>query len=77
MARPLSLEEFRREISDEVSARRLLERLVWPQGPYCPRCGSFRVWRFRDEVQRDSEIGRCATREVAGGVGCREGVARP
>ena len=28
-------------------------------------------------VQRDSEIVRCATREVAGGVGRREGVARP
>jgi hypothetical protein len=24
------------------------------------------------DVQRDSEIGRCATREVGGGVGCRE-----
>jgi thiosulfate/3-mercaptopyruvate sulfurtransferase len=32
---------------------------------------------FEGRVQRDSEIGRCATREVAGGVGCREGVARP
>jgi hypothetical protein len=55
MARPLSLEEFRREISDEASARRLLERLVWPQGPYCPRCGSFRVWRFRDEGRRSRD----------------------
>ena len=55
MAKPLSLEEFRREISDEASARRLLERLVWPQGPYCPRCGSFRVWRFRDEGRRSRD----------------------
>ena len=29
------------------------------------------------QLLRDSEIGRCATREVAGGVGRREGVARP
>lgn len=55
MARPLSLEEFRREISDEASARRLLERLVWPQGPYCPRCGSFHVWRFRNEGRRSRD----------------------
>lgn len=55
MARPLCLKEFRREISDEASARRLLERLVWPQGPYCPRCGSFHVWRFRNEGRRSRD----------------------
>jgi TnpA family transposase len=30
---------------------------------------------IRDLLQHDSELGRCATREVAGGVGRREGVA--
>ena len=26
--------------SDEQKARRYLERLRWPKGPLCPRCGS-------------------------------------
>lgn len=36
-----SLREFRRRVPDEETARRLLEALVWPSGPVCPRgCGN-------------------------------------
>lgn len=34
----LSLFEFQRLIPDEAAARRLVERLRWPDGPVCPRC---------------------------------------
>jgi transposase-like protein len=26
---------------DEAAAYRKLENILWPQGPYCPRCGGF------------------------------------
>lgn len=33
-----SLEEFRRRVPDEKTARQLLEALVWPNERFCPRC---------------------------------------
>jgi len=33
-----SLEEFRRRVPDEETARQLLEALVWPYRRFCPRC---------------------------------------
>lgn len=33
-----SLEEFRRRVPDEETARRLLEALVWQKGRFCPLC---------------------------------------
>jgi len=49
-----------------------------PQGGVIsPLLANLYLHHVLDRLQHDSEIGRCATREVAGGVGCREGVARP
>lgn len=27
--------------TDEAAAREAMEAVLWPHGPYCPRCGSF------------------------------------
>ncbi|WP_422002520.1 transposase [Reyranella sp.] len=34
--RPVSLARF----EDELSAHSYLEKILWPEGPVCPRCGS-------------------------------------
>lgn len=48
---------------DDAAAREWLERLFWPNGPHCPRCGSLKVWRFREQGRRSRpglwECGDC------------------
>ncbi|MBK7285190.1 MAG: transposase [Sphingomonadales bacterium] len=33
--------------TDETAARKHLESLRWPQGPFCPHCGSFDATALR------------------------------
>ena len=40
-------DELTHRFTDEVQARAFLEALVWPDQPFCPHCGSVRVYRFR------------------------------
>ena len=60
-----SLEWLEWKFPTEESARRLFERLVWPNGPHCPHCGSAEVWRFRDKG-RKSRPGLYECRHCAG-----------
>ena len=39
----ISLVKLVRMFPDDDTARKWFESKVWPQGPYCPRCGSFDV----------------------------------
>lgn len=36
-----SLARLRRQYPTETACRRLLEEFRWPQGPFCPHCGSY------------------------------------
>ena len=49
-----SLEEFRRLLPDEETARRLLEALVWPTGRFCPNCGD--TSSTRSKTRRNREL---------------------
>ena len=37
---------------DEIKAREHLEAARWPDGPYCPHCGSFNAYRLEGESHR-------------------------
>ena len=39
----LSLIQLLKMFPDEQTARNWYEQQVWPQGPYCPKCGTFNV----------------------------------
>jgi transposase-like protein len=41
-----SLAHLRRQYPTEDACRRLLEAMRWPQGPFCPHCGSFAHWEL-------------------------------
>lgn len=60
-----SLEWLDWRFPTEDSARHLFERLVWPDGPHCPHCGSAEAWRFRDKG-RSSRPGLYECRNCAG-----------
>lgn len=53
--KPDSLEWLEWKFSTEESARKLFEKLVWPNGPHCPHCGSAEVWRFRDKGRKSRD----------------------
>jgi transposase-like protein len=37
---------------DEDKARAWLETRIWPNGPFCPHCGSYSVTRLEGEAHR-------------------------
>lgn len=39
-----SLAKLRRHYPTEAACRAFLEELRWPQGPFCPHCGSYAHW---------------------------------
>ena len=39
----ISLTQLIRMFPDDEKAREWIEAQIWPQGPYCPHCGSFNV----------------------------------
>ena len=39
---------------DETAAREHLEAARWPNGPYCPHCGSFNAHRMGGETHREA-----------------------
>jgi hypothetical protein len=40
--RRLSLDKLRKQFPDEGACRRFLEEAIWPEGRFCPHCGSLR-----------------------------------
>lgn len=41
---------------DEIAARKHLESLRWPDGPFCPHCGSFNATRLHGEKHRAGTV---------------------
>ena len=41
----ISIKKLMRMFPDEDTARAWLEKQIWPEGPYCPHCGSHNVQR--------------------------------
>jgi len=39
----IGIKELMDMFSTEDKAKAWLETIIWPQGPYCPKCGSFNV----------------------------------
>ena len=58
----LTLIQVIAKFGDEKSAKRWFTERLWPQGPYCPRCGSFDV----REVKHPSMTHRCRDCEGRG-----------
>lgn len=60
-----SLAWLDRKFPTEQSVRDLFERLIWPDGAYCPHCGSCHVWRFK-KTDRKSRPGLYECRDCNG-----------
>lgn len=45
--------DLRRALPNERACRRVIERLRWESGRYCPHCGSTRSWAIVGESTRD------------------------
>ena len=52
----LSLVQLLKMFPDEDTARKWYEKQVWPQGPYCPRCGTFNV---QSNIKHPTMTHRC------------------
>ena len=52
----VTLFEVAEMFRDEQAARRWLEREFWPDGPFCPKCGSFNV---QSDIKHKSATHRC------------------
>ena len=53
-----SISDWRPIFGDEDECRRLFEQWIWPTGPYCPQCGSVKVWRLRPKSKSGNKAGR-------------------
>jgi transposase-like protein len=47
-----SLAKLRRQYQTEAACRAFLEELRWPQGPFCPHCGSYAHWALSGDSCR-------------------------
>ncbi|MYA89551.1 MAG: IS1595 family transposase [Boseongicola sp. SB0662_bin_57] len=52
----LSVKQLMKMFPTEEAARKWLEGEIWPQGPYCPHCGSFNV---QSGIKHSSMTHRC------------------
>jgi transposase-like protein len=50
MAQPMNLVKLIEQYGDESKARECLERLRWPEGVHCPRCGFDKISRLRSKT---------------------------
>jgi transposase-like protein len=71
---PRTFEEFDAWFSTEEGCARYLERLRWPRGFCCPRCGGTTVWRTARRLMHCGGCGR-QTSLIAGTV--FEGTRKP
>lgn len=51
--------DYRAFIADEQAARLLVERVRWPEGVRCPRCGAARVWQMAERGVPDYRCRPC------------------
>jgi len=52
----ISVKQLMKMFPTEEAARKWLESEIWPQGPYCPHCGSFNV---QSGIKHSSMTHRC------------------
>lgn len=50
---PKTLHEFLKRFSDEKSCQKYLEKIRWPDGIQCPRCGHRKSWMRENRPIRD------------------------
>lgn len=48
-----SMADLRRALPNERACRRAFEKLRWPDGRYCPQCGSLRSWAITGPSARE------------------------
>jgi transposase-like protein len=46
------MDVFAPRFQNETAAREHLERIRWPDGPFCPHCGSFTCTRLEGKKHR-------------------------
>jgi transposase len=51
--------DYRTFIAEERAARALIERLRWPQGIRCPRCGAAAIWQMAEGRALDYRCAAC------------------
>jgi transposase-like protein len=51
MREKLNLMAIQKRFHDEDTARTYLESLRWPEGPFCPHCGSLEVYRLTAKTE--------------------------
>ncbi|HEX8381075.1 MAG TPA: transposase, partial [Allosphingosinicella sp.] len=44
------------QFTDETKAREHLEAVRWPDGPFCPHCGSFDATRLQGKKHRPGAV---------------------
>ncbi|MXY66318.1 MAG: transposase, partial [Gammaproteobacteria bacterium] len=52
----LTLLEVAEKFGDEAKARQWIEEVRWPEGPFCPHCGSFNV---QSNIKHKTMTHRC------------------
>jgi transposase-like protein len=53
----LNLSHLAKHFSDETAARRLLEKMRWPNGPTCPHCGADSPYRLTPKAGSKTRAG--------------------
>lgn len=54
---PETVTEFRDQFPDEAACYSYLQRLRWPEEPYCPRCASRSIWVMKAPFHRCAACG--------------------
>ncbi len=55
----LGIYDYRTFIAEEQAARALIERIRWPQGIRCPRCGAAEIWQMAEGGVPDYRCAVC------------------
>lgn len=63
MSETINLSDIAKHFSDEDSARELLERLRWKDGPTCPHCNAIGAYKIESKSKSGARKGlwKCAT----------------
>jgi transposase-like protein len=73
MENELNLVTLAQHFSDEDKAREFLEKLRWPDGPVCPKCGEINnAYRLEPKPTKEGEKGKHVRKGVWKCGGCRE-----
>ncbi len=56
----MGLYDCRRYLASERACVRLIRRIRWPQGPRCPCCRHWRIWKTQEQGIRKYFCARCS-----------------